>query len=1157
MKRRRAGVAEVLTRGSAHVQRDPCDPDRARQPFLIVAVMALVAAAMAVPGAQKRPAPKPGDDVGRNINTPRADARTVAFETRQGTWMSVDVAPDGTWIVFDLLGDLYRLPIAGGTATAISRGPAWDHHPRVSPDGRTLAFTSDEGGIENLWLADADGSNRRPLTSGKDAYVRSGAWLPGGDYLVARRQDGKRAGLPPSELWLFHRHGGGGIKLTAAADVNAAAGPVGSRDGRFIYYAARRGRFSYEPNLRNGLWSIVRYERATGESTTLTSGIGGAARPAISPDGATLVYVGRRDADTVLVARTLATGQERVLARGLTRDDQEGFAALDVWPNYAFTPDGASLVYGSRGGLYRLALSGGAAPEPIPFTAPVSLSMSPTVTRQDRVPQGPVEARILRGAQQTPDGSSVVFESFGRIWVQSLASGQAAGAPRRLTASASPAREYTPAVSPDGRTVAFVTWTDAEGGAVWTAPLGQAPSAPQRLTSQPAHFANPAWSPSGDRLAVVRGSGLEFRGQQPEEESAFELRWLPAAGGEPSLVTTVPQPAGSRFHPGVAWSADGTRLFYGRPTEVKSPDDDPKVDLVSVRLDGTDKRALLRLPPADELVPSPDGRWLAFTARDQIYVTAIPPAQVEPVPEVTVKDGGVPVWLLSETAGNHVAWVDQGRAITWTLGPVVHRLPLASAIAFADQRARKAREKEAAGPAAPAAPGGSAAAQDQAARDEPRAPVSQRAPIALSMPRAMPSGSVALIGARVVTMNGDEVLPDADLVITGNRIAAVGARGSVAIPAGATRLDAAGTTVAPGLIDSHAHLHYSGFETFPETKWEYAANLAYGVTTVYDPSAPTLDVFAQAELVEAGLMLGPRVLSSGMVLYGGQHTPIFAEVATLEDARRQVRRMKAYGARMIKVYQQPRRDQRLWFAQACREEGMLLTVEGAGELHTDLTAAVDGYTAFEHALPYELHDDVVQLLARSGTYYTPTLLVAYGGPTAEQYFYLVANPHADPVLGRFVPHRMLDTFGRRTTWMAPDEYHFPVVARGAAAVQRAGGRVALGAHGQLQGLGVHWELWAHAGVGGADGGAMTPHQAWRAATRDAADKLGYLQDLGTVEAGKLADLVVLDADPLADIRNSTRLRWVIRNGEVFEAATLTAVWPERRVLPAMFWQTSQ
>jgi Tol biopolymer transport system component/imidazolonepropionase-like amidohydrolase len=1153
--------------------------DHRRAAFVLGIALTL---ALAPVVAQKKPAtppaPKP-EDVAKNINTARPDARVVKFETREGTWMSVDVSPDGRTILFDLLGDLYTLPIGGGTATAISRGPAYDHHPRFSPDGRTIAFTTDEGGMENLWLSDADGTNRRPLVTDKNAYIRSAAWLPDGQYLIARKEDAKRAGLPPAELWMYHRFGGMGVKLTDGTAVSAASGPVASRDGRFVYYAIRRGRFSYEPNLRAGLWAIVRYDRRTGERVTLTRGIGGAARPAISPDGETLVFVSRRDADTVLVARTLATGAERVIAHGLTGDDQEGFGALDIWPNYAFTPDGRALVYSSRGGLHRLELTESGAPQPIPFVAPVEIALAPTVTRQDRVPTGPVEARILRRAQYTPDGSALVFEALGRIWVQAVADGTPSGAPRRLTTTETPSREYSPAVAPDGRTVAFVSWSDAEGGAVWKAALGASSSAPERLTTVPGHYANPAWSADGQRLAVVRGSGLEFRGQQPEDENFFELRWLSASGGEPQLVTTVDSAGGVRFHPTVYWTPDGTRLWYGRPVELKSPNDDPKVDLVSVRLDGTDKRTHLRLPPADDLVPSPDGAWLAFTLRDQTFVTAIPPAQLEPTPEVGAKEGSVPVWLLSDTAGTYPAWTDQPgsqgtkeprnqatkepgnqAAVTWTLGPVVERVTLADAMAFAELRAKKAREKDAAAanPLAPAAAARGKAAEPEKKPDEPRTPKSTTLTVALTSPRAAPSGSVALVGVRVVTMKGDEILPSADLVITGNRIAAVGPSGSVAIPADARRLDAAGTTVVPGIIDSHAHLHYSGFEIFPETKWEYAVNLAYGVTTVYDPSAPSLDVFAQAELVDAGRMLGPRVLSSGMVLYGGQQTPIYAEVDNLADARRQVKRMKSYGARMIKVYQQPRRDQRLWFAQACREEGMLLTVEGAGELHTDITTVVDGYTAFEHAIPYELHDDVVQLLAKSGTYYTPTLLVAYGGPPAEPYFYQTANPHDDPRLNRFTPHRVLDHFARRWTWMALDEYRFPLVARGAADIQRAGGKVALGAHGQLQGLGVHWELWAHAGVGDPTPSAgMTPHAAWRAATRDAAEKMGYLQDLGTVESGKLADLIVLDADPLADIRNSTKIRWVVKNGEVFEGLTLKQIWPQERALPRMFWEASQ
>src|SRR5262249_9685114 len=243
-------------------------------------------------------------------------------------------------------------------------------------------------------------------------------------------------------------------------------------------------------------------------------------------------------------------------------------------------------------------------------------------------------------------------------------------------------------------------------------------------------------------------------------------------------------------------------------------------------------------------------------------------------------------------------------------------------------------------------------------------------------------------------------------------IASVGPSGSGSAPAGARVFDAKGETIIPGLVDTHAHLHYSGFELFPETKWEYVANLAYGVTTVYDPSAPSLDVFGQAEEGEAGTMLGPRVYSSGDVLYGGQQADIFAEVNSLEDAKRQVRRMKAYGARMIKVYQQPRRSQRIWFAQACRDEHMLLTAEGAGELQTDLTMATDGFTAFEHSLPVELYSDVIQFVAKSGTFYTPTLIVSYGGPWGELYFLPTKKPHDDPHLNPFVPHPSLPTPAR-------------------------------------------------------------------------------------------------------------------------------------------------
>ena len=315
----------------------------------------LVVAALPCCGAAADSPPAPHKtDVGLDINEPRSDARRIAFDATEGTWMSVDVSPDGRSLVFDLLGDIYTLPIAGGEARAVTTGPAFDSHPRYSPDGRTIAFTSDRGGIDNVWLMDADGKNPRPVTAEKDAFIRSAAWTPDGNYLIARKQDGKRAGIPPVELWVYHREGGGGIKLTSSDDWQSAGGAAVSRDGRYVYFSVRARKFSYIPELQDGLWQILRFDRNTSQTLSIASGFGGAARPAISPDGKMLVYVARRDDDSVLVARNLGTGAERILVRPVTRDEQEGFTQLDVWPNYAFTPDGAAVVYANRGKLMRL-----------------------------------------------------------------------------------------------------------------------------------------------------------------------------------------------------------------------------------------------------------------------------------------------------------------------------------------------------------------------------------------------------------------------------------------------------------------------------------------------------------------------------------------------------------------------------------------------------------------------------------------------------------------------------------------------------------------------------------------------------------------------------------------------------------------------------------
>ena len=1087
-------------------------------------------------------------DVAKNINAPQAKARNVTFDTSEGTWMSIDISPDGSTLVFDLLGDIYTLPVTGGTAKAITKGPALDMHPRYSPDGKLIAFDSDRGGMENLWLMNSDGTNPRILVKDKDTYVMSAAWTPDGNYLIARKEDGKRAGIPPVELWMYHVQGGTGIKLTSNEEFNSAAGPVVSRDGRYIFFAARKERFNYIPDLSSGLWQIMRYDRKTGETAQLTQGFGGAVRPAVSADGKSLFFLSRRDADTVMVWRDLETGSEKILAKGLTTDEQEGFTRSDLYPNYAVTPDGKSLIYSSHGKIEKLDIQSKQT-SPINFTAKVEQWIAPRVTFQDKVEMGPVQAHILRWTNQSPDDHWVTYDAFGKIWLQELNGGKAVGESRRLTKDDPnlPKREYAPAFSPDGKWISYVTWSDAEGGHVWKI-AADGSGAPQKLTRKPGHYTNPEWSLQGDKISIIQGSGLEFRGRQPEEEQIFEIRWLPAEGGDPQYITTIRIGEANRYHPQAFFSKDGTRVYYRDPIPPAKPLDDPKTELVSIRLDGTDKRRHLRFGPIAEIVPSPDEQWVVFTSRDNVYVTALPSAQLKEPPDVGLKEGAVPVWRLSNEAGGFVNWTDNGKTITWTLGNEYHRLPLTAAVQFAEAQRKKAEASEEE----------KKDKDKEKPKEEELVPKSEAIILKISMPRPAPEGMVVFKNARVITMKGDEVLENVDVVVTNNRITHVGKAGQVPVPENSKVIDASGKTIIPGFIDTHAHLHYSGLEIFPDLKWEYAANLAYGVTTVYDPSAPNYDVFSQAEMVEAGLMLGPRVYSSGMVLYGGQQTDIFAEVNNQEDALRQVKRMKAYGSRMIKVYQQPRREQRLWFAEACRQSHMLLTAEGAGEFFTDLSMAIDGFTAFEHALPLELQQDAITLLAKSQTYYTPTLLVAYGGPWGELYYWQTQNPHDDPKLNRFVPHLSLDPLGRRHPWINPAEYHFPIVAKGAAEVLRAGGNISLGAHGQLQGLGPHWEIWAMAGEGGVNGvKGMTPIEALRASTILAADKIGFAQDLGSIESGKLADFMVLDADPLQDIHNTVKIKWVVKNGVLYDAETLREEWPQQQDLPKFFWKTAE
>jgi Tol biopolymer transport system component/imidazolonepropionase-like amidohydrolase len=1078
---------------------------------------AVLSALIAAPLAFAAPATPPAKDDGPwKVDEAHGPTHQVAFTTSEATWLALDVHPDGSKVVFSLLGDLYLVPIAGGDAVRITSGPAYDAQPRFSPDGTRIAFASDRGGMENLWICDLEGKNARQISTEKDSTVSGPAWSPDGDYLVGRKRLTDASSIGTVELWMWHIKGGSGVQLTKKDEQPDAADVSFGKDGRFVYFSARDARYKYDRNVNEGIWQIKRLDRWNGQTLPVTGEFGGGATPAISPDGSEMAYVRRIRAVTVLEVMDLATGKARQIASGLQRDNQEGFCFHGVFPGYAWTPDGKSIVATADGKIWKYDAASGARSE-IPFTAKIEQTLADALHTPRRVGEGDVRARIIRWPVESRDGKTLVFSALGHLYAMDLPQ----GTPKRLTTGAD--LEYAPAFARDGRTVTYVTWNDREGGNVWTMPYPS--GTPRKVTAIPGQYVNPAFSPDGSKIVYVAGSGATFRDNDLADELWEELRWAPASGGAAHYIAGTKNRGPNRRMSRPQFDAEGERIYYIEDADASGPNP-PKTVLVSVKLDGTDKRTHLRWTEAEEASLSPDGRWVAFGERFNAWVTALPSLGAQTV-DIELGGAALPLAQFSDEGGEWVNWADGGKTITWIWGPTYHRIAFDKAWPPPEPEAGKDGAKNDAKNDAKKKPASKKG--DEAKDEKKKLPESRSLEITLSVPRAKPSGTVLYTGARIVTMKGDEVLERGAIVVTDDRIAAIGSVGSVSVPSGAKVVDVTGKTIIPGLFDEHAHLHYSTLDVFPERPWKYLANLAYGVTTTHDPSASNQEVFGQSELVEAGLMTGPRIFSTGYILYGA-NLPGRAIINSLDDARHHLRRLKALGAFSVKSYMQPRRETRQWIIKAAREEGMLVVPEGGGDQETDMTFILDGHTTVEHALPITpLRKDTVEFFAKSGTAYTPTLLVAYGGISGDKWFHQHYDLWKDQRLAKFVPQGTIDGLGRIRGIMATDpaDWHHIDVAASAKEVLHAGGLVNLGGHGQMQGLGPHWEMWAFVQ------GGMTPMEALRVATLNPALTLGLSRDLGSLEAGKLADFVVLDANPLEKIENSETVSLVVKNGRAY------------------------
>ncbi|HWZ31391.1 MAG TPA: amidohydrolase family protein [Bryobacteraceae bacterium] len=1056
----------------------------------------------------KPPAKKPG--------LPLKSERKIEFGTDEATWLSLTLTPDGKTIIFELLGDLYSLPVTGGAAKPITTGMAFDSQPSVSPDGKRIAFVSDRDGSENLWICNIDGSDPKQVSKDAQGDFESPSWTPDGDYVLVSRKPNNAL----HEVWMYNIQGGSGVQVTKSSPTATttpqqrlrALGVVASADGKYFYYARRTGNFTYNATLP--LWQVVRRDRITGDEDVITSAPGSAFRPTISPDGSKLVFGTRHDTETGLRVRDLATGEEKWLKYPIQRDDQESAATRDVLPGFSFTPDSKDIIISYGGKIHRVQVSTGEASD-IPFTANVSQELGPELKFASRVEEGPVKARLIQTPSESPDGKRIVFSSLTHLYKMDVPGGKAT----RLTPGN--AREFQPAWSPDGQWIAYVTWTD-DGGDLWKI-RADGSGAPIKLSRLPAFYRDPVWSPDSKRIVTLRQARqARLNGTNGFAQSGLgmDVVWIPAEGGDATLIV----PARGTGRPHFTHDADRIYVYSNQ-------------GLQSFRWDGTDRRTVIKVEgrsrgpqptPASEVRISPDGKHALAKLNEQLFLIAMPAAGGD-TPAINVNTPSVPVKKLTDIGADDFQWADDGKTMTWALGSSFFRQSL-STVVYDPPRGEGDAEKK-----------------DDEPKPAAKKSLADEIEVGIEQPRHKAAGTVVLRGAKIITMKGEEVIPDGDIVITDNRIAAVGRRGSVTVPAGAKIIDVKGATIMPGIVDVHAHwIEIARGELDPQS-WVFMANLAYGVTSGRDPQTSTNDVFAYQDLIDMGEMLGPRAFNTGPGIFSA------TDFQSLDEARNVVARYKKYyRTNTVKSYMVGNRKQRQWMVMACKENGIMPTTEGGLDLKLDLTHALDGFSGNEHALPIvPLYKDVVEIFARSGISYTPTLLVAYGGPWAENYFYETTTVHDDSKLRRFIPHDVIDERAKRRPWFSEEEQVFPKLAAQAAKIAHAGGRVCIGGHGQLQGIQCHWEMWA------LKTGGMTNHEVLRSATIYGAQAIGYAQDLGSLEPGKLADLLVLNKDPLENIRNTNTIRYVMKNGDMWEGDTLNQVWPVEKKLAEPWWWKDQ